>query len=419
VKSPVAVINLGCARNTVDAQGIVSALVRQGHALTRLDKAEVVIVNTCAFVEDARKESVDTIIELGRLKAQGRIKKIIVAGCLSQRYGAELAGELSEVDAFVGVPKPSADKVQAPPVFTPSHYAYVKICESCFNACSFCAIPKIKGRFASRTREAVLADVRALDARGVREINVIGQDVTAYGLDLYGKKALAGLLKDIARQVKGVRWIRLLYTHPAHITEELLDVLADEPRLCKYIDMPLQHVSDRILKMMNRKMTRSGTEALVARIRRKIPGVFLRTTFITGFPGETAEDFDALLAFVKDHPFERVGVFAFSREEGTPAYDLPGSVPRAVAQRRRDRLMKAQQALAERFHARCVGTTVPVLIEERVQGEPALYNGRTEFDAPEVDGVVHVTSRRILKPGDFVDVRVTGAMAYDLTGDAV
>ncbi len=415
----VSVINLGCVRNTVDSQSIISTLKRKGHDLASVEKSDVVIVNTCAFVDDAKKESIDTILDLSELKKQGVIKKIIVAGCMAQRYGAQLVRELREVDAFVGVQSLSPVKLQASPYLTPSHYAYVKICESCFNACSFCVIPGIKGKFASRTMETVLADIKKLDERGVKEINIIGQDVTAYGLDIYRRKALAELLRDIARSLVSARWVRLLYTHPAHLTDELLDVIAAEPRICKYLDMPLQHVSDGILSRMNRNMTYDATVALVAKIRRMIPGVFLRTTFIVGFPGETGKDFDQLLRFVEEHPFERVGVFMYSREQGTRAYDLPGRVPRAVAEKRYARLMRAQQSVAESLQERFIGQTLDVLVEEKVKGQTRLYTGRSAFDAPDVDGVVHIKADKPLRIGEFSRVRVTGAMAYDLQGETV
>ena len=414
----VAMVNLGCARNTVDSQNIIAGFQRRGHTLVPVEKADVVVVNTCAFIEDAKKESIDAILALGELKKKGRIKKIIVAGCLAQRYGTELAGELKEVDAFIGVPSLAPETSQALPSLTPAHYAYLKVCESCYNACSFCIIPKIKGRFASRSMEAVVADVKRLNGRGIREINIIGQDVSAYGMDLYGHKALAGLLRKVAAATEA-RWVRLLYTHPAHMTDDLLDVIAAEPRICRYLDMPLQHVSDSILRLMGRNMTHASTVALVKKIRARLPGVFLRTTYIVGFPGETEADFERLLRFIKAQPFERVGVFMYSREEGTRAYDLPGQVPRAVASRRYKALMRAQQKVAAGIHERLVGRELDVLIEERVAGEPMCYTGRSEFDAPDVDGVVHVRSAKVLRVGEFARVRVTGAMEYDLEAEAL
>lgn len=417
-QSRVAVIDLGCVRNTVDSQGIMGVLERKGHALAPVDKADVVIVNTCGFIEDAKKESIDTILDLLDLKKRGRISKVIVAGCLAQRYARDLAKEFRDVDAFVGVQSLARTAPQADPYLTPRHYAYVKICESCFNACSFCAIPGIKGKFASRAMEAVIADVERLRERGTREINIVGQDVTAYGLDIYRRKALADLLRRVAGAAGPEVWVRLLYMHPAHITDELLDVIASAPNVCKYLDVPLQHVSTPVLKAMNRKMTYASTVALVEKIRRKVPDAFLRTTFIVGFPGETKEDFDQLIRFVEEHPFERVGVFMYSREEGTPAYGFAGRVPAAVARRRYERVMELQQGVAAGLNARCIGKTLKVLIEERVKGGVSRYIGRSAFDAPDVDGVVRVRATVPLRVGAFAMVRITGAMAYDLEGDA-
>ena len=416
--SSFAVVSLGCARNTVDSQNIIAGLQRKGGVRTTIARADTVVVNTCAFIEAAKKESIDTILELTDLKAKGKIKKIIVAGCLAQRYGAELAAALKGVDAFTGVQALSTSAPPASASLTPAHYAYVKICESCYNACSFCVIPRLKGKFVSRRMDAVQKDIMRLHARGVREINIIGQDVTAYGLDIYRRRALAELLGKAARAA-GDGWIRLLYAHPAHITDELLEVMAAHPGICRYLDMPLQHVSAGVLARMNRPMTRAVLADLVTRIRRAVPGISLRTTFIAGFPGETRKDFEELLSFLKDHPFERVGVFMYSREEGTPAYDFPGRVPPAETRRRHDALMQAQQGMAARLNARFIGQTLKVIVEERVEGGKGGYIGRSEFDAPEVDGVVYIRAKKPLRVGDFTMVRVSGAMDYDLQGDAV
>ena len=415
--SSFAVISLGCARNTVDSQNIIAGLESKGGVLAPLGTADTVVVNTCAFIESARKESIDAILELVALKEKGQIKKIVVAGCLSQRYGKELAAELKGVDAFTGVQVLASSAPALSASLTPAHYAYVKICESCYNTCSFCIIPRIKGKFVSRPMEAVLEDIRRLNDRGVREINLIGQDVTAYGLDLYQRRGLAELLGKAAQVFDG--WIRLLYAHPAHITDALLAVMAAHPGICRYLDMPLQHVSESVLRRMNRPMTRADIVALVTKIRRVVPGISLRTTFIAGFPGETEKDFRALLSFLEEQPFERVGVFTYSREEGTAAYDLPGKVPAATARRRYEALMQAQQGVAARLNARLVGQTLKVLIEEGAEGPDGGYIGRSAFDAPEVDGVVYVRTRKPLRIGDFAMVRVTGAMDYDLEGDAV
>jgi ribosomal protein S12 methylthiotransferase len=415
----VSVVNLGCVRNTVDSQNTIGRLERKGHRVVVPEKADVVIVNTCSFIEDAKKESVDAILDLIELKKQGKIKKIIVAGCLAQRYGAELLKELPEVDAFVGVQALKQEGLQEGTLLTPPHYAYVKICESCFNQCSFCVIPRLKGKFVSRQKESILEDVRRLDDRGVRELNVIGQDITAYGMDLYREKRLAELLRGIARECRNIEWIRLLYAYPAHVTDELLDAIAAEPRICKYIDIPLQHVNDRILKAMNRSMTKAQIIKLVQRIRRKVPGAFLRTTFIVGFPGETAAEFRELLDFIQQHSFERVGVFMYSHEEGTAAYNLDGQVPERSKRERQGLLVKNQQEISRKFQEKLISHEIKVLIEERAKDRKDMYLGRSEFDAPDVDGEVRVHSGRKLRQGDFVRVRITGATEYDLEGEAV
>lgn len=415
----VGLVNLGCVRNTVDSQDILGRLERKGHRIVDPDKAEVVVVNTCSFIEDARKESVDAIMDLVRLKKQGRVKKIIVAGCLAQRYGSKLSKELPEVDAFVGVQSLKKDHGQEALSLTPSHYAYLKICESCFNRCSFCVIPLLKGRFASRSVESILKDVRRMDARGVKEINIVGQDITAYGMDLFREKRLAGLLRRIAAECSAIGRIRLLYAYPSHVTDELLEVIASEPKICKYIDIPLQHVSDRVLKAMRRRITRAQTARLVERIRRKVPGVFLRTTFIVGFPGETEREFSELLDFVREYRFERVGVFPYSREEGTAAWGLPGQVPLKTKRARQRRLMEDQQEISRAFLESQLGRELRVLVEGRAPDTKDVYQARSEFDAPDVDGMVYVRSVQPLRAGQFAEVRITGALDYDLEGELV
>ena len=412
----VGVINLGCARNLTDAQMILGRLKKNGHRIVEAKQAQVIIVNTCSFIEDARKESVDTILDLIDLKKKGKIQKIIVAGCLAQRYGKELAAQFKDVDAFVGTPTLNRDADPAGVQLTPRHFAYVKICESCFNACSFCAIPKIKGRFISRTVESVLQEVARLDAAGVKEINLIGQDITAYGLDIYRTRSLARLLKEIARSVKNIRWIRLLYAFPAHVTDELIEVMAGEDKICKYIDMPLQHISDHILAEQNRHITRRQTLDLVAKIRSVMPKAFVRTTYIVGLPGETDKDFEELRAFNQQMRFERVGVFIYSKEEGTAAHDMPGHVPARVKRERMDILMRDQQAISREIQKGFVGRRLNALIDEKEKGSKDIYIGRSEYDAPDVDGVVYVRSKDPLKQGDMVEVDITDAYEYDLAG---
>jgi len=412
----VGVINLGCARNLVDAQMMLGRLKKNGHRIVASDQAETVIVNTCSFIEEARQESIDTILDLIELKKQGKIKKVIVAGCLAQRYGKDLAKEFAEVDAFVGTPTLSRDNMPQQLQLTPKHFAYVKICESCFNACSFCAIPKIKGKFISRTIESIVKEVKELDAHGVKEINIIGQDITAYGMDVYRQKSLARLLKELVKVIKNIEWIRLLYAFPSHVTDELIEVMAQEPRICKYIDMPLQHISDHILLEQNRNITTQQTVELIQKMRKAMPQGFVRTTFITGLPGETNEDFEQLRGFVKEFRFERVGVFVYSKEEGTLAADMKAQVPEKTKKARLDALMQDQQAISSAIQQSFVGRSLKVLIEEKEDKSSDTYIGRSEYDAPDVDGVVYVRSQKALKAGDFVQVMITDAYEYDLAG---
>lgn len=415
----VGVVNLGCARNLVDSQEILGRLKKSGHRIVDLGQAEVAIVNTCSFIEDAKKESIDMIVDLLELKKQGRLKKVIVAGCLAQRYGKELAEEFKDIDAIIGTPTFVKDQVPDQVYLTPKHFAYVKICESCYNRCSFCAIPGIKGKFSSRRIESVLEEIKRLDQQGVREINLIGQDITAYGIDLYHEYSLARLLKEIVKVAKNIQWVRLLYAFPAHVTDELIEVMAAEEKICKYIDMPLQHISDNVLLSMNRSITTRQTEDLITKIRRAMPAGSLRTTFIVGFPGETEQNFQELRRYVQTTRFEKMGVFVYSREEGTPAHDFPDHVPETVKKKRMKTLMAEQKNISSDIQKKFVGRTLKVLIDEPQEGAPHVYLGRSEYDAPDVDGVVFVHSTKPLKPGDFVMVRINDAYEYDLSGEVV
>ena len=427
----VGVINLGCARNLVDAQMMLGRLKKNGHRIVEADQAQTVIVNTCAFIEESRRESVDTILDLIELKKQGKIKKVIVAGCLAQRYGKDLVKEFPDVDAFVGTPTLNRERMPEQLQLTPAHFAYVKICESCFNACSFCAIPKIKGKFISRTIESIVKEVQDLDAKGVREINIIGQDITAYGMDIYRQKSLAKLLKELVKVCRNVEWIRLLYAFPAHMTNELIETMAAEPKICKYIDMPLQHISDHILKEQNRNITTAQTIDLIRKVRRAMPQAFLRTTYIVGLPGESEQDFEELRAFNQEMRFERVGVFIYSKEEGTGAAQMPGHVAEKTKKIRLDIIMRDQQEISKAIAQGFVGRRLRVLIEEKetsplpgsseagatpLPGSGEVYIGRSEYDAPDVDGLVYVRSKGDLKLGEFVEVDITDAYEYDLAG---
>ena len=415
----VGLINLGCARNLVDSQAILGRLKKSGHRIVDMKQADIAIVNTCSFIEDAKRESIETILDLIDLKKKGKIKKIIVAGCLAQRYGKELAEEFKDVDAIVGTLPLDRAAIPEQVSLTPAHYAYVKICESCFNSCSFCAIPGIKGKFVSRTIESVISEVKNLDERGVKEINIIGQDITAYGMDIYREKSLAKLLKAIIPATRNIQWIRLLYAFPAHVTDELIEVMASEEKICKYIDMPLQHISDHLLTAMNRNITTHETKNLIQKLRLRIPQGSLRTTFIVGLPGETEVDFKELMDFVRKTRFEKAGVFVYSREEGTLAHDMPDQVAEAVKKKRLGVLMSEQQAISKEIQQKFLGRTLKILIDEKQKGDKDVYLGRTEYDAPEVDGLVYVHSKATLHPGDFVQVTISDTYEYDLAGEVI
>lgn len=416
-KPSVGIINLGCVRNLTDAQTILGRLKKNGHKIVDVKNADVAIVNTCSFIQEAKEESIDVILDLVDLKNKGKIKKVVVAGCLSQRYPRELLSELKGIDALVGVISLEQEKLHPQVALTPKHFAYVKVSESCVNPCSFCTIPRIKGKFSSRSIESVIQEIRYLDQKGFKEINIIGQDITAYGLDIYKKKSLSRLLKEIVKVTDHIRWVRLLYTFPAHIDDELIDCMAKEKKICHYLDVPLQHAADKLLKAMNRNITKQQTIALVQKIRNKIPDIALRTTFIVGFPGETDEDFDELRDFTRQFPFEHAGVFMYSPEEGTPAYDFKNQVPPAVKKKRLDLLMRDQQKISKGLQKKFLNKKLEVLIDEEQKGEENIYVGRTQYQAPEADGLVYVRSKTPLTTGDFVSVKIKDTYEYDLVGE--
>jgi ribosomal protein S12 methylthiotransferase len=411
-KSKIAIVSLGCPRNLVDSEHILGRLDLKGYRIVDADEADVAIVNTCSFVEDAKRESIDAILDLIRLKKDGNLKKVIVCGCLSERYKDRLRKQLPEVDAFVGSMALNHDKKRY--ALTPAHYAYLKICEGCINNCSYCVIPKIKSKFTSLDEETVLKKVREFDKNKVSELNIIGQDITGYGIDLYGKKKLATLLKKIAKTAKNIGWIRLLYLYPSRVSDELLSVIKDEPRICRYIDLPIQHINGRILKLMNRHTDKNRIVRLIEKIRKTIPDVGLRTSVIVGFPSETEKEFGELLDFIGDIKFERLGAFMYSPEETTAAYGFKGQVPEKIKRDRFNAIMSAQQSVSEDLNKRFLGQSLEVLIDEEIKGS---YMGRTQYDAPDVDGAVYVKSCRPLKAGDFVKVRITDTMEYDLAGE--
>ena len=433
------IVSLGCAKNQVDAEMLLYTLKQRGFTIVNDPaKADAVIVNTCGFIDSAKQESIDEIIELGKLKREGTIKAIIVTGCLAERYQDDITKQLYEVDAAIGIGANEKiadvvldaldgkktelfpDKLSLPLSggriqSTPPYTAYLKVSEGCDNCCTYCAIPLIRGKFRSRTIEDVLEEARELAAKGVVELNVIAQDTTRYGEDLYGEPQPAKLLDELC-EIDGFRWIRLLYCYPDRVTDELIDVIAREDKIVKYIDIPLQHCNGEVLKRMNRRGNRESLTALLNKIKDRIPNVIFRSTFITGFPGETEEQFEELAEFAKDIRFQRLGCFPYSREEDTKAADYPDQLDDEIKQKRADIIMEHQQGVMADYCESLIGTEVEVLVEgwDRIA---ECWFGRTYADAPEVDGCVFFTSDG-KKPviGDFVTVKVEDCMGIDPVG---
>ncbi|MCM8780936.1 MAG: 30S ribosomal protein S12 methylthiotransferase RimO [Candidatus Omnitrophica bacterium] len=413
IKSKLGILSLGCPRNQVDSEFILGRLNLKGYPLVDIERADTVIVNTCAFIEDAKKESIEAILDLIDLKKQGKLKRIIVYGCLVQRYKGQLIRHLSEVDAFVGTVSLNHQISRFP--LGPKHYAYLKICEGCIHRCSYCIIPQIKNKFRSLDVNCILNRVEAFEKERISELNIIGQDITGYGIDLYGRCKLAELLNTIRKKINNIGWIRLLYLYPDPILEEILEIMRDEPRICRYIDLPIQHINDRILKMMRRGINKKGILELIDKIRKRLPDAVIRTSLIVGFPSETDREFQELLRFVEDVKFERLGAFIYSAEEGTPAYHFKGKIPHKIKAERLSTLMLKQQDISQQINKQFLNKTLEVLIDEKTQD--SYYLGRTQYDAPEVDGIVYVKSRQDLTPGDFVKVKIRDTLEYDLVGE--
>jgi ribosomal protein S12 methylthiotransferase len=441
-KGTYAFVSLGCPKNLVDSERMLGALSLDGYLLvSEPDGADFVVVNTCGFIESSRQESKSVIREMLDLKKRGRTKGVIVAGCLPQRLGPALLDEMPQIDHIVGVfareeiakvadrlvgnaaeqravfrPAPiTALDDRARLRITPKHFAYLKISEGCDRTCTFCAIPKMRGKHITKPMEMVIDEARELAADGVRELNIVAQDTTYYGLDLYGETRLAQLLKEL-EQVDGIDWIRLLYLYPIHFTDELIDTIAGSQKIIPYLDMPLQHISDAVLRRMQRRVNRTQTETLIGKLRKNIPNLVLRTTFITGFPGETEEQFEELKDFVATARFERMGVFTYSVEPETPAVKLDGHLPEDVKNARRDELMELQQEIAFEHGDSLVGCELDVLIDTQLDNET--WMGRSYADAPEIDGVVYVRGEGV-EVGDFVPVEIEARQEYDLVGLAV
>lgn len=433
-------ISLGCDKNLVDTEKMLALLRREGYEFTDDEaEADAILINTCCFIGDAKEESVNTILEMAQWRTSGPCRALVVAGCLAQRYREEILTEIPEVDAVVGtsgydeiaevldkalkgekslrfsdlnaLPAVDADRI----VTTGGYYAFLKIAEGCDKCCTYCIIPSIRGSYRSVPMEKLLNEARMLAQQGVKELILVAQETTLYGVDLYGEKSLPRLLRELCR-IPGIQWIRIQYCYPEEITEELIDVIAEEEKICHYLDLPIQHASDRILKRMGRRTTQESLRQIVGHLRERIPDIALRTTLISGFPSETQEDHEILMDFVNDMEFERLGVFAYSQEEDTPAASFADQIPEEVKEERRSEVMQLQQEIAFEKSEAMVGRVLEVLIEGRVADE-GVYVGRTYMDAPGVDGLLFVNAEEELMTGDFVRVKVTGAAEYDLIGE--
>ena len=431
-------VSLGCPKNLVNTETMLARLVSAGFEIVAEDvDADVIVVNTCAFIESAKKEAIDNILDVAWLKENHTLKGIVVAGCLPERYRDEV---MKEVDAIIGVGSIDdiceavtaayegrkfssfGDKNTVPlggerVITTPEYFAYLQIAEGCDNCCSYCAIPSIRGRFRSRPMSEIIDEARDLASLGVKELCVIAQDTTRYGEDLYGVYSLDSLVHELS-QIDGIEWIRLLYCYPDRITDSLIDEIASNPKVVKYLDIPIQHISTPVLKRMNRRDSEESIREIISKLRNRIPGIYLRTTVMTGFPGETDEDFDKLLAFVKETRFERLGAFVYSREEGTPAYDLSDQVPEKLKRKRYELIMREQRKIHAAINKATVGKTLRVINEGYDQVAESYY-GRSFADAPDIDGKIYYSSPRRLRDGEFVNVLVQDVIDYDLTGKVV
>ena len=435
-------VSLGCDKNLVDTEVMLGLLASRGHQMVDSEEiADVIVINTCCFIHDAKEESIQTILEMAEYKKAGSCKALIVTGCLAQRYKQEIIDEIEEVDAVLGTT--SYDKIveaidealaghtsvemtdiDALPlveskrlVTTGGHFAYLKIAEGCDKHCTYCIIPKIRGNFRSDPIERLLKEAEDLVAQGVKEIILVAQETTLYGKDLYGEKSLHKLLRELCK-ISGLRWIRILYCYPEEITDELIQVIKEEDKICNYLDLPIQHASDGILKRMGRRTSKEQLVEIIGKLRKEIPDIAIRTTLITGFPGETQEQHEELMEFVDEMEFDRLGVFTYSPEEDTPAAVMPDQIPEDVKEDRQAELMELQQEIAFDLAEEMIGRDVLVMIEGKVADENA-YVGRTYKDAPNVDGLIFVESEEELMSGDFARVRITGALEYDLMGEII
>jgi len=428
-KDKVNIITLGCSKNMVDSEVLSGQLLANDidvvHESGKKDH-NIVIVNTCGFIDKAKEESINTILDQVELKRRGKLDKVIVTGCLSERYKNNLEAEIPEVDAFYGTMELplilkqfeadyKTELVGERLLSTPSHYAYLKISEGCNRTCAFCAIPLMRGQHVSKSMDDLVKEAEGLVKKGVKEIMLIAQELTYYGLDLYKKRMLGDLMHRLA-DVKGLEWIRLHYAYPHKFPLDVLDVMRERPNICNYLDMPLQHASDNMLKAMRRQITRTETEELIAAVREKVPGLCLRTTLIAGFPGETLDDIEETKLFLQKQRFDRVGIFTYSHEEGTSGFDLVDDVPAEEKERRAQEIMGVQQEISYELNQEKVGKTFKTIVDKKEAGR---YLGRTEFDSVEVDNEVIIQTDKRLKIGEFVNVKITKAFDYDLEGEVV
>ncbi len=437
----IAMIGLGCPKNQVDAEVLLSELVKGGFEISsELEGSDIVIINTCGFIDDAKKEAIDNILSVAEMKKEGLVKGLVVTGCLAERYKEEISVEIPEVDAVVGIGANGdiakicrevleGKKVNIFPskyclslegdriLTTPSHYAYLKIAEGCSNCCTYCAIPSIRGKFRSRKIENIVAEAENLAKEGIKELVVVAQDTTRYGIDLYGEYKLAALLKKLCK-VDGIRWIRILYCYPECFTDELIEVMAQEEKICNYIDLPLQHADGEILRKMNRTGDEDSLTALIGKIRAKIPDVVIRTTFITGFPGETEEQFETLSRFVNNIKFDRLGCFAYSPEEGTVAARMENQVDDEIKSHRSEIIMQQQYEIFSQNQESRIGTVMTAIVDG-FDEENMLYMGRTYMDAPEIDSSVIISTEDELREGQFVQIKILGVDDCDLVGEVI
>ncbi len=439
--SKIGMISLGCPKNQVDAEMLLSSLCDEGFEIVaEAEEADVVIINTCGFIDDAKKEAIDNILYAAELKNQGIIKGIVVTGCLAERYKDEVINEIPEVDACIGIgangkiaeickevlkggkyslypSKYDLDLDGSRLITTPSHWAYIKIAEGCSNCCTYCAIPSIRGKFRSRKTESIIEEAKNLADGGIKELIVVAQDTTRYGIDLYGEYKLAELLRELCK-IDGIEWIRILYCYPECMTDELIDTIANEKKICNYIDLPLQHADKDILNAMNRKGSREELTALISKIRDKIPDVILRTTFITGFPGESEENFETLAEFIKETKFDRLGCFAYSPEEGTIAAKMGNQIDEEIKAHRSEIIMQQQYEIFSKKQESKIGSVMTVIVDGFDENN-LLYMGRTYMDAPEIDTNVIISTEDELEQGQFVEVRIIAVDDCDLVGEVI